>query len=36
MNDEPKVISTFKCKFSNYHFGISEYLPILFDEWHFC
>jgi len=31
-----KSISFFKAKINNIHLGVHEYLPILFDDMHFC
>jgi hypothetical protein len=31
-----KVVCSFKSKVNNVHIGISEYVPIVFDEEHYC
>jgi hypothetical protein len=31
-----KKVSTFKAKLHNCTFGIREYVPIVFDDMHFC
>lgn len=31
-----KSVSKFECKINNFAFGIKEFVPVIFDEMHFC
>jgi hypothetical protein len=31
-----KPVSKFESKINNFYYGIKEFVPIIFDEMHFC